>query len=416
MYEIEHLPGGVTLLLEEVPYVRSAALGIFVDCGSREESPAENGASHFLEHLVFKGTRTRSAQALAEEMDRIGGRVNAFTAKECTCFYARALSEHMEAATDVLCDMFFNPLLDTGDVQTERGVILEEIGMDEDTPEDLVTERLWRQVYQGSSLAQPILGTRSSLRRLSASRLRAFRRDHYRASGTVVSLCGRFPPALRQWLRDRFSGMADPRRPIQEPARYVPGITTLRKEIAQNHLCLCYSGLTAADPRQAQLRLLNAILGGGASSRLFQSVRERLGLCYSVYSFPQSYEDTGILGLYTAVSPATEEKALAAIQEEVERFLQDGPGEEELDRAREQGKAATLMGMEGLQARMNYMARSYQLFGRIQEMDELIQEYDAVTCEQVMELARTLLNPLGRSFSAVGDVKRPKYYQALLAK
>lgn len=410
MYEKILLKNGVKILYEQVPYVRSAAMGIFAGCGSRLEAPSENGASHFIEHMVFKGTDTRTAADIASEMDAIGGQVNAYTTKETTCFYARALSEHLDRAADILCDMFLNPRFDPKDVETERGVIVEEIGMYDDTPEDLVVERLLGKVYGGSSLGRPILGTRATLQGLTAERLKTFKKRHYRADQTIVSLSGCFDEKLLDTLKETFSVLENPN--ISSPAAPIPHVvfTAKEKDIAQNHLCLSWPGRPAGDPDRFVTQIFNCILGGGASSRLFQSVRERLGLCYTVYTFTSAYRDTGLFSVYTAVNPETEGKALTAIREEFSRFLQDGPTPEEVDRAREQVKAGIVMGMESIQTRMSHMARSEQVLGRIPSLDELVAQYDAVTREQVWDMARCLLRPEEMSLSAVGKVRRTETY------
>ncbi len=254
--------------------MRSVSLGIWVGTGSRHESAGENGAAHFIEHMLFKGTRSRTAAQLAEEMDAVGGQINAFTTKECTCFYARVLDTHLARAADILCDMFFHSRFDDADVETERGVILEEIGMYEDNPEDLCAERLAGAVFKGSPLARP-----------------------------MALLPTPWPGALRPG-----GGPTAARA-----AAYVPGVVVKKKAIEQNHLTLAFPGLSFADPRRFQLQLLSSILGGGVSSRLFQQVREQQGLCYSIYSYGTCHDDTGYFGVYTALGRETEGQALDTI-------------------------------------------------------------------------------------------------------
>ena len=278
MYEKITLPNGVRILLEPAPGVRSAALGIWAGVGSRHEKPAENGAAHFIEHMLFKGTQRRSAAALAEEMDAIGGQINAYTTKESTCFFGRVLDTHLAQCTDILCDMFFHSRFDSGDAALERGVILEEIGMYEDNPEDLCSERLAAAVFQGSPLARPILGKRSTLARLDGPRLAEFMRTHYHANRIVVALAGSFRPEDVEDLKARFSRIPPSAAPAGTPAWYVPAVTVKKKAIEQNHLTLAFPGLGFREPERFTLQLLSSILGGGMSSRLFQEVRERLGL------------------------------------------------------------------------------------------------------------------------------------------
>ena len=414
MYEKITLPNGVRILLEPAPGVRSAALGIWAGVGSRHEKPAENGAAHFIEHMLFKGTQRRSAAALAEEMDAIGGQINAYTTKESTCFFGRVLDTHLAQCTDILCDMFFHSRFDSGDAALERGVILEEIGMYEDNPEDLCSERLAAAVFQGSPLARPILGKRSTLARLDGPRLAEFMRTHYHANRIVVALAGSFRPEDVEDLKARFSRIPPSAAPAGTPAWYVPAVTVHKKAIEQNHPTLAFPGLGFREPERFTLQLLSSILGGGMSSRLFQDVRERLGLCYSIYSYATCHEDTGYFGVYTALNRDMEGKALETICTIIRDFTEHGPTQEELDRAREQAKANVLMGLESTQSRMSSLGRGELLLGEVLDEDQLIARYDAVTCEKVRKLARQMFDFHAASLSAVGRVGTAEAYRAML--
>jgi predicted Zn-dependent peptidase len=301
MYEKITLPNGVRIVHENIPYVRSAALGIWVGTGSRYEKARMSGASHFIEHMLFKGTQTRSAADLADIMDGIGGQVNAFTTKECTCFHGRVLDTHLDQLTDVLCDMFFNSRFDEGDVKNERGVILEEIDMYRDTPEDLASERLQTAVYKGFSLSRPVLGTKAALGKMTGEALREHMAGHYRPRAVVVALSGSYKPADIERLKARFADMGAGGEKSFKPAAYTPSFLVKRKSLEQNHLMLTFPGLGITDERRYTLQLLSDILGGGMSSRLFQTVREQRGLCYSVYTYGYSYLDTGLFAVYTAL-------------------------------------------------------------------------------------------------------------------
>ena len=414
-YEKLTLPNGVRILTEPVPGVRSASLGLWVGTGSRHEKAGENGAAHFIEHMLFKGTQGRTAGQLAEEMDAVGGQVNAFTTKECTCFYARVLDAHLPRAADILCDMFFSSRFDDADVETERGVILEEIGMYEDNPEDLCAERLAGTVFRGSPLARPILGRHSTLEKMDGAWLREYQHTHYGPDRIVVALAGRFPDAHVADLAQRFSGLA--RRPALplRPAAYTPGIVVKKKAIEQNHLTLAFPGLSLSDPRRFTLQLLSSILGGGMSSRLFQQVREQRGLCYSIYSYGTCHDDTGYFGVYTALGRETEGKALDTILTVIRELAENGVTREELDRAREQSKANVLMGLESTQAHMSSLGRGELLQGEVLDEDAIIAAYDAVTREDVRALARELFDFRQASLSAVGRVGTAESYRALLS-
>ena len=366
-YNTQVLPNGVRIVTEHVPSVRSASLGIWVGTGSRSEKPGEGGAAHFIEHMVFKGTERRTARQLAQEMDAIGGQVNAYTTKECTCFYARSLDEHLSRAMDMLCDMVFCSRFDEQDVQTERGVILEEIGMYRDNPEDLCSERLMGAVYKGTPLARPILGKRASLEKMTGAWLREYMRAHYLPGDIVVSLAGSFPELVVEELKARFLALEGGKSPAPRPAGYTPAFTLKKKSIEQNHLTLAFPGLSFADPRRFQLQLLSSILGGGMSSRLFQQVREQKGLCYSIYSYGTCHDDTGYFGVYTALGRETEGQALDTILAVIRELTEHGVTQAELDRAREQSKANVLMGLESAQSHMSSLGR-----GEVLDEDAII--------------------------------------------
>ena len=414
MVQIETLPNGVRLVTEHIQTVRSAALGIWVGGGSREEEGAESGAAHFIEHMLFKGTARRTAQDIARETDAIGGQMNAFTTKECTCFYGRVLDDHLPQALDILYDMVYHSSFTQEAVETERGVILEEIDMYEDTPDDLCAEKLAAQVFQGSPLARPILGAKETLEGMTGDFLRVYLRRPSEGHNTVVALAGSFSPAILDDLRQRFSRLpAGQPRPLV-PAAYTPGFVATAKPIEQNHLTLAFPGLDYNSPRRFALQLLSSILGGGVSSRLFQTVREQQGLCYSIYSYGAGHADTGLFCLYTALNRDTEAKALATIRQVVDQLRQEGPTQEELTRAREQSKANVMMGLESTQSRMSHAGRSLLFSGEILTPEQIIAAYDAVTREDVIALAQDLFRWDQASLSAVGQVRTPQEYQTLV--
>ncbi|MDY3014285.1 MAG: pitrilysin family protein [Evtepia sp.] len=414
MVQMETLPNGVRIVTERMDTVRSAARGIWVGGGSREERPEESGAAHFIEHMLFKGTEHRSAADIARQTDAIGGQMNAFTTKECTCFYGRVLDSHLLQALDILWDMVYHSSFTQEAVETERGVILEEIDMYEDTPDDLCAEKLFGQVFQGSSLARPILGSPETLKTMTGNSLRAYHQRHYRADNTVVALAGSIPPQVLEEIRRRFATLPGGEAEPQPPAVYTPSFVVTEKPIEQNHLTLAFPGLTYHSPKRFALQLLSSILGGGVSSRLFQQVREQQGLCYTVYSYGAGHEDTGVFCIYTALNRETEEKALTTIRQVVETFLKEGPTPEELERAREQSKANVVMGLESTQARMSHAGRSLLFTGEILSPEQIIAAYDGVTRQDVMELAQQLLRWDQVSLSAVGQVRTVEEYKALL--
>lgn len=414
MHEKIVLPNGVRLLIEPIPHVHSSAVGIWVGNGSRHETPEQQGISHFIEHMVFKGTAKRTAAQQAKEMDLLGGQFNAYTAKEQTCYYARVLDSHLPLALDLLFDLFYDATFHTADIATERSVILEEIGMYEDTPEDLCIERLFSTVYRGNALGRPILGLPSTLARMTGAKLRKFRDTQYLPEETVVSMVGRFQKQDVETLMAHCSRMKGSGHLSMTPAVYQPCVTVRRKEIEQNHLCLAFPALPYNHPKRFALQLLSAILGGGMSSRIFQEIREQLGLCYNIYTFGATHADAGLLCLYAALSVETEDHAISAICTLIARLLQDGITEEELHRVREQTKSSIFLSMESVTSRMNHLARSELFHGRVMSEAEILAAYDAVTCDEIVALARHVLDFQQISLSVVGQVGTKAHYQSLL--
>ncbi len=406
------LPNGVRVVTDPIPHVRTASVGIWVGNGSRFEESC--GISHFIEHMVFKGTEKRSAQHIAIAFDALGGQVNAFTTKECTCYYMKVLDEKLQTGVSILADMFMHSLFAQKELELERGVVLEEIDMYEDSPEDVVTEKLFESCYAGTALGRPILGTRETLEAMTTETLHDYLRGHYRPADTVIALSGRYTQADLDYICGLFSEMEGEGRHAIVPAAYRPAVCVRPKEIEQNHIAIGFPGLALDDPDRYALQILNAILGGGMSSRLFQSVRERNGLCYSVYSYATSHAETGMLSIYTALGQQMEEKALALIFEELAQFWKDGPTRDELGRCREQLKTNLLMSLESTSARMNHIGRSELAFGRVIPPEEIVQRYDAVTGEDVQRVAQQLLRFDQASLCAVGQVRSEDGYRALL--
>jgi len=414
MVEKITLDNGVRIVCEHIPHVRSVSFGLWLGVGSRFETPGLFGASHFIEHLLFKGTETRTTAELAEEMDQLGGQINAFTTKECTCFYARVLDLNLRRTVDLLADMFFRSRFRDVDIEAERGIISEEIDMYEDSPEDLVSELLFETVFAPSTLASPILGTKESLGALTRDGLLGYKAAHYTPGRLVIALSGNFTAADLDYLRGMFASMSPGTPAMPEPAVYTPAITLREKPIEQNHLCFLLPGLAMdSEDRHAAQLLLN-ILGGGMSSRLFQTVRETHGLCYNIYSFGASYRDLGTIGIYTALSAETEAKALALIMDTLRNLQSEGVTIEELDRAREQVKSNVLMSLESTSARMNSLGKGELYRGHIPTPEEIIACYDAVNCTDMLEIAQRLIDFEHLSFSAVGPVGDEAKYRKLL--
>ena len=414
MVKKETLPNGLRILTEQLEHLRSCAIGVWVESGSRHEPEELCGISHYLEHMLFKGTETRDAGTLAAQFDAIGGQVNAFTTKEHTCFYCRTLDQYLPQAAELLADMFFHSTFKPEDVDLERGVILEEIGMYEDTPEDLCNENMFGAIYGGTALGRPILGTRDSLKTIDSAALHAYKKQNYTPENTIIAVCGSFSEEQLREIREIFGKMQPGTPPVITETSYNPAFVLQSKDTEQNHLQLAWPGLKLGDKRRFALQAMNNILGGGMASRLFQQVREKHGLCYTIYSFQTGYLGTGVFGVYVALGRETEDKAIGLIRAVIDQFLEQGVTQEELDRTITQLKANLLMGLEGTTARMNGMARNEFLYGRQVEPEELIAGLEAVTREDVLALARELLRPEAMSFSAVGKVRTEEEYRALL--
>ena len=413
-YEKLTLPNGVRILYEKIPYVRSVSAGIWVGTGSRFENAVENGISHFIEHMVFKGTETRSASELAMLIDGAGGQTDAFTSKESTCFYGKALDTHLDVLLDVLCDMFFNSTFRDADVDSERGVILEEIDMYEDAPEDLCSERLFAGIYKGNALSRPILGKPATLFAMNGETMKEYMAEHYLGGSIVIALSGSFEQRHIDYIAQRFAKARPGVEKAPKAPKYVPTVTAKRKRIEQNHLCIAFPACSFSDPDRYSVQLLNNLFGGGMSSRLFQTLREKLGLCYSVYSFTSAHCDTGILGLGTALGEETEEEAITAMIDEIKKLLDGGVTADEVQRAREQVKSGVLMSLESTSARMNRLARGELFLGEIVSAEELIERYNAVTEEDILAAARSIFRPENASLSAVGRVRSTDEYRRLI--
>lgn len=414
MYQKITLRNGVRVVAERIDHVRSAAIGVWIGNGSRFESAEQNGISHFIEHMIFKGTEKRTARHIASMMDAMGGQSNAFTTKDCTCYYMKVLDTHLHTAAELLADMFLCSSFADEDIELERGVVLEEIDMYEDTPEDVATEKLFEACYEGTALGRPILGTEETLARMDSKALHDYVRKNYHPEDTVVALSGSFSDADLDYICELFGEMQGSGRNKIEPAHYQPRVVIRSKEIEQNHLCLGFPGLPLLDDKRYAYQLMNAIIGGGMSSRLFQTVRERNGMCYSIYSFPSSHVDTGMFSIYVGLGQEDEAKAAKLICNVLRDFCAEGPTREELSRCREQLKSNLLMGLESTNARMHHLGR-YELFtDHVISSDELVAAYDAVTADQVRALANEVFRFDQASICAVGNTGDEAYYRSLI--
>ena len=414
MIETKTLPSGVRVVYEPMDSVRSAAVGFWMGHGSRYEPPHLGGISHAIEHMVFKGTKSRTAAELAAGIDAIGGRVNAYTTKESTCFYAHALDSHLPAAIDLLSDLFFNPLFEEDAWEMERGVIIEEIAMYEDQPDDLVYKNLFASVFKDQPLGETVLGTPETLSSMTAKNLLDYKNLHYRPCDVIVSLAGHYAPSDLDKIERLLSPMTPSQRPPAVPCSYQPAFSLCEKDIEQNNICLGFPGLPLNRERIFSYNILTCILGAGMSSRLFQTVREEHGLCYSVYAFQVQHIGAGITGVYLGLGRETERQALELTRGVIETFLKEGPTDVELSRAREQNKANILMGLESTVTRATSIGNATLYYGQAMEPDELSARFDAVTREDVMTLAAGMYDFSKASLSVVGKPEDEAVYRELL--
>ena len=394
-YDIHTLPNGLRLVGERIDHFRSVSVGLWVGTGSQYETPEEAGLSHFIEHMVFKGTARRSARQIAEEMDAVGGQLNAFTAKDCTCFYARVMDEHLPLAMDVICDMLTQPAYDPGELEKEKGVVIEEIAMSEDTPEDVAFEQLMAAHYGDQRLSRPILGQEEDIRAYGSDDLRAYWQKRYRPQNCVLALAGHYDWDEVIRLAEAMLGSWQPEG--FEPRPYATEPAELRrlgreKDIEQMHICLGYPALNYEDERSYALLTWNNVFGGAMSSRLFQKIREEKGAAYTVYSYPNSYTDTGVLAVYAATNPERAKEVYQLILEEADRFAREGITRQEFDMTREQLKAGYVLGLESTSARMQSLGRRMLLLGNTRTQEEVLGRLAALTLDEVNALAKEMLS------------------------
>ncbi|MEV0327318.1 pitrilysin family protein [Micromonospora echinospora] len=396
------LPSGLRVLTEAIPAMRSVSFGIWVAVGSRDETGPQSGAAHFLEHLLFKGTHKRSALDISAEIEAVGGETNAFTTKEYTCYYARVLDEDLPLAIDVMCDLVADSLLEPADVETERGVILEEIAMHDDEPGDEVHDLFARAVYGDHPLGRLISGTEETVTPMTRRQIQGFYRKRYVAPQIVIAAAGNLDHAtvvklVRQALAgtplDTAPAAPAAHRPNTPAVRTKPATTLVEpKETEQAHVILGCPGIDRLDERRFALGVLNNVLGGGMSSRLFQEIREQRGLAYSVYSYASQYADAGLFAVYAGCAPGKLDEVLELTRAELRRVATDGLTEAEVARGKGMSKGSFVLGLEDTGSRMSRLAKGELLYGDLVPVDELLSRVDAVTVDEVNSLAAELLS------------------------
>ncbi|KAB2849793.1 MAG: insulinase family protein [Hyphomicrobiaceae bacterium] len=412
--EVTTLANGLKVVSENMPHIETVSLGVWVSSGARHETGTEHGISHFLEHMAFKGTRRRSAQAIAEEIENVGGEINAATSLEMTAYYARVLRDDIALALDILADILQDSQFSPDELEREREVILQEIASTKDSPEELAYDLMQDGAFPRQPLGRPILGTTSSVRRITGERLKAYLKQHYAASRMIVGAAGAVDHgALVKLAGSLFGGLNGKSGVSAEAARYEGGTRSLKKPFEQSHLVLAFESPSINQPDYVTAQVMSALFGGGMSSRLFQEVRERRGLCYAIYSFVWGLADTGLFGIHAATGPDLRDQLIEVLKSELERLATESPSEAEIRRSKAQIKAGLLMSLESSSVRAEQMARQLMAFGRTLPPEELIQRIDLVDGKAIRDLAgRVLGGPV--TISEVGAAVRSDGYCGLV--
>ncbi len=401
------LPNGLVVVTESMPNVRSVSAGIWIRSGSRNETPELNGISHFLEHMLFKGTSRRTAEAIAREVDSVGGMVDAFTAKEMTCFNTRVLDEHLETVFDVLSDMVLDPQFPADEIDRERSVILEEIRMVEDNPEDLVHEMFTQNLWGQHPLGRPILGNSRTVGNFNRETLRSAFRRCYAPNHIVITAAGNIShQRLLDLIVPRFGGSKPAQNGHAEipPAPAAALATRSKSELEQVHICIGMPACSMTDPRRYALSLLNNLLGSGMSSRLFQNIREKQGLAYAIFSETNHYSDSGMLSIYAGTSLETAERLIASVVAELRKLKETPVPADELRRCKANLKGGTLLSLESTGSRMSDLARQFLYFGNYTSPEDRIAAMEAVTSEEIQSLARQIFQPSTASAAVLGNL------------
>ena len=406
MVEKTVLPNGIQVVTEEIPNVHSVSVGVWVEAGSRDERDEENGIAHFIEHMLFKGTRRRSARQIAKEIDAVGGILNAFTSKEFSSFYAKVLPEHLPVALDLLFDLYLNSLFATEELEKERQVIVQEINMVEDTPDEYIHDLFSQSFWPRHPLGAPILGRLETISLMDRPKLKDFFSRHYLQIPPIIVAAGRLKheDLLRPVQKVLRKIKAHPKEKKNRPPRPHPQVQIKNKQLEQVHLLLGTQGLAAVHPRRYAFTILNTILGGGMSSRLFQEVREKRGLAYSVYSFVSSFVDSGLLGVYAGTGIHNLRRVLQVILREMTRLAENSIRPKELRSAKDQLKGNLLLSLESTESRMSRLAKNEIFFHRFISTEDIIEGIERVSAEEICSLSQGIFRPDSLSLTVLGPI------------
>ena len=408
MYRKVILNNGIRLVTERIPTVKSVTIGLWVNVGSRDERPEEAGYAHFIEHMLFKGTASRSATDISREIDALGGEMNAFTTRETTTFYVKVLDQHLPQALDLLSDLFLRSRLNQKEIEKEKQVVLEEIRMVQDDPEDLIQELHTKLVMGTHPLSRPILGKASTIIHIRRQDLLEYMNQHYRPEGIVIAVAGNFDQRTLEKtmarLFGRYQASTGSSSGTRWPAELHGGVTMKQKPLEQVHLCVGLQGIAAGHEDRYVIYALNSVFGGSVSSRLFQEVREKRGLSYSIYSFLSGYSDTGTVTVYAGTRAGEVARVLSLVSREIEKMARRGMTSEELKRTKEQMKGGLMLSLESSHSRMNKLAKDELIAGKHTSLEDMISEIDAVTEEQVSRVARTIFTTDNMALTGLGPL------------
>jgi len=409
LIEKRTLDNGVRIVAEKIPTVRSVSLGIWIKTGSRNELPINNGISHFIEHMMFKGTSKYSAKQIAEVFDGIGGQINALTSKEYTCYYAKVIDKYFDLALEVLADMFFNSKFDEADIDKERSVILEELYMYEDTPDDLVHDLIGRAGFGSHPLGYAIIGTRDVLEKINRDSIIDYMNSNYAANNTVITVAGNIDEQIFDKIANLFNRLEGNQETLNiQSVTIHPEKIVVNKKTEQAHICLANKGYEIGNENTHALAIINNILGGSMSSRLFQEIREERGLAYSIYSYHSAYIDNGMYVSYIGTSPKHVEQALQVIDNVYKQVYNTGITKEELHKAKEQLKGMLMLSLESTTSRMNRLGKNELLLNRQIDLDETIDKVNAVTLEQANMVCKEVFAEKS-AIAAIGPFDDIKY-------
>lgn len=389
MHDIFTLSNGLRVVIEKIEYVNSVSFGLWVENGSRNENPTNNGISHFIEHMLFKGTHNRSAKDIAEAIENVGGQLNAFTSKETTCFYAKTLYNHLELSMDVISDMLFHSKLDEEDIEKEKGVVIEEINMNEDSPEDVLGDLHSKAIWGEDPISYPVLGTIDTVKSFHKKELREYINQYYIPENSVISICGKIDIIETKKLIEKFFGhwnSSQKKITCYSCPNILKNNFLKEKPIEQVHISLGMKGIALGDDDLYPMLLVNNVFGGGVASKLFQKVREELGLCYTIYSYNSSFNKTGTLNIYTGVSPQYVNLALEAINNEISEFCHKEIYDIDLDVSKEQLKGFYILGAESVSSKMFANGKSVLFLNKIITPKDMIEKIDNITMENVLQV------------------------------